>query len=537
MIGAGAAGITMAYELARSPLQVVVLVGGGRRERTRDRDLYRGLVDPAGSHERLELNRRRGWGGTTALWGGRCLPLDPVDFEERPHVPYSGWPIGYADLLPHYRRANNLCEAGRFAYDVEDALPGAAPEMIAGFDGDTVVSTRLERWSPPTNFGRSYGRVLRQAPNLRVLLWASALRLVLSSDGGRVARVVAATAPGAEFSVEARDVVLAAGGLENPRLLLASNDVLPEGVGNSHGNVGRFYMSHVSNVVASVELNDPDAGFIFGFERDAEGVYVRRRLWVTPEGQASRQIGNAAAVFHRPDIADPSHGNSLFSSTYLAKTYIGALRENGVRGFRRALHSDAGLRSQHWRVLGRNMPRLAPDSVHLVQSRWLARRRLPMVLGQKTGRQFDLLVASEHTPNPNSRVTLGSDQDTLGMPRLCVHVAFSDLDTETVVGFFELVRARLTESRTGRGLWDSDALRAEVQERLAQFNSEAHHLGTTRMAARPEDGVVDADCRVHGVENLFVSGGSVFATSGQANPTLTIVALSTRLAAHLRSRT
>jgi len=531
--GAGAAGITLAHELADSGLSVVLLVGGGRREGERDRDLYRGSADPPGSHEPLEQNRRRGWGGTTARWGGRCLPLDPVDFEERAHVPHSGWPVTYEDLLPHFARANVLCEAGRFTYDVADALPGAQRELIVGFDGPDVVTTRLERWSPPTHFGKRYEHVLRKAPGIRVLMGASALHLQLTPDGSRVSSLRAASHAGLPFEVRSREYVLACGGLENARLLLASDDITPSGVGNLCGNVGRYYMSHVTDIVATVQLHDPNR-FVFGFERDAGGVYVRRRLWATPHAQRRYGMGNVAAVFHRPELANPAHGSGLFSSAYLAKSYVQAFRTNGLQGGLRALRADGQGRADHWRVLGENLPSLLPASVELVRDRWLSRRRLPMVLGQKTGDRFDLLVSSEHAPHPESRVSLSHDRDAFGVRRLSVHPAYSDLDVETVVRFFGLVGAQLAESETGSLRTDLEHIRRDAHGRLDQFNSFAHHLGTTRMSSAPGSGVVDGDCKVHGVENLFLSGGSVFATSGHANPTLTIVALAARLAEHLR---
>lgn len=534
IIGAGAAGITIARELANSALEVVVLVGGGHRERPQDRDMYRGSVAPDSPHEPIEENRRRAWGGTTALWGGRCIPLDPIDFEQRDYVPHSGWPLSYADLLPYYRRANVVCEAGAFEYEAAEALPGRQSEMIAGFDGTDVVSTRLERWSPPTNFARRYGPELRNAPNVRVLMYASAVHLQLAPDRQRLASVKAACGPGAEFDVTANDYVLACGGLENARLLLASNDVAPGGVGNENDNVGRYYMSHLSGVVAGVELRDADHGFTYGFDRDDEGVYVRRRLWVTAAAQSQAKIGNCTIQFDRPNIANAGHRSALFSSTYLAKTYLGALRTRSLKGARESLRSEAGALKEHWNAVVRGFPQLLPEAVHLVKDRWLAKRRLPIVLGTPSGNHFELLFVGEHTPNPESRVSLSAERDAMGMPRLSVHVAFSDLDVDTVVGLHEIIAARFTGSGTGQLRYETGDIRAKLTSYFGEFNSAAHHIGTTRMARRPEDGVVDRDSRVFGVDNLFVAGSSVFPTGGHANPTLTIVALALRLADHLK---
>jgi choline dehydrogenase-like flavoprotein len=535
VMGAGAAGITIALELANTATEVIVIVGGGPRERPEDRDLYRGEHADNG-HEPLEENRRRGWGGTTAMWGGRCLPLDPIDFERRPYVPYSGWPVSYEDLLRHYEVANRLCEAGRFSYDAADTLPDEPPEMILGLDSSELVSTRLERWSPPTNFARHYGRQLREASNIRVLMHAHALHLQMAPEGRAMSSVTAGCSTGARFTVVANDYALACGGLENARLLLASRDVMSKGIGNQSGNVGRFYMSHVTDIVAPIQLRDTQHRFASGFERDKDGVYVRRRLWLTPSAQKHAEVGNAAAVQHRPDVANPAHRNALFSSTYLAKTYAGAFRGRDIQQAKRSLRIGRAQRKEHWQVIRQDLPHLVPQALDLARRRWLSQRRLPIVLGKQLGDHVDLLFSTEHSPNPESRVILSPLRDAFGMPRLSAHIAFSQLDVETVVTFYELIAQRLAASRAGHLDYDEPTLRATIAEQLSHFNSFAHHLGTTRMAAAPSEGVVDQNGRVFGVENLFVTGGSVFATSGHANPTLTIVALSHRLAEHLRSR-
>ena len=192
IVGSGAAGITLALELATTGLNVAMLTGGARRERSADRDLYRGEVEAGSSHEPLEENRRRAFGGSTIAWGGRCIPLEPIDFETRSWIPESGWPIAYSDLLPHFARAMAICDAGPFSFD-------ARAPMIDGFDGPEITTKRLERWSPPTNFGRRYRRELDRARNVRVLMGAHALELELRADGGSIERVRAASRPGREF--------------------------------------------------------------------------------------------------------------------------------------------------------------------------------------------------------------------------------------------------------------------------------------------------------------------------------------------------
>lgn len=535
--GGGAAGITLARELANTGMRIVLIVGGGRRERAEDRDLHRGSIGAGTSHEPLEENRRRCWGGATTVWGGRCIPLDAMDFEYRAHVPHSGWPINYSEMFPFYERANEICEAGDFLYDMPTALPGRQREMIRGFDGTDVVTTRLERWSPPTDFGRRYGRELQNAREVRVLMHAHAINIRIDpTTRERVTQLDVATKPGASFGVLAQNYVLACGGLENPRLLLASKDVEPRGIGNRHGNVGRFYMSHFVGAIAAVELRDARDGFVYDFERDAAGVYCRRRMWITPEAQRRVEMGNAIAFFHRPGIEDVGHRNGLFSATYLAKAYSSTFRRQGVRQALETLRVDREARGEHWSIVRRDLHHVLPQAARLVQQRWLSKRRLPIILGEPSGNRFELRYSTEHIPNPDSRVQLQPGRDAFGMPRLTAHVAFSRLDFDTIAKFHDLVAHRLEESGVGRLKYDQQDVRAQIVSQVGHFNSNAHHLGTTRMATSPDDGVVDRDSRVHGLANLYVTGGSVFPTSGHANPTLTIVALAVRLADHFRRR-
>ena len=144
------------------------------------------------------------------------------------------------------------------------------------------------------------------------------------------------------------------------------------------------------------------------------------------------------------------------------------------------------------------------------------------------------MYQAEHLPHRSSRVVLATDRDALGMPRLRTQVAFTEQDVRTVEKFHRVLAAQLSATGTGAfHAYDPDLV-SQIEDRLTHFNSMYHHLGTTRMSASPATGVVDRDCRVHGVDNLYVAGGSVFPTGGYANPTLTVVALALRLADRLR---
>ncbi len=536
VIGSGAAGITLALELCRSTANVVLLAGGRNREHSGDRDLYRGVVDPARPHEPLEENRRRAFGGTTIAWVGRCVPLEPIDFQRRSWIPDSGWPISYSELIPYFERAMELCEAGPFSFDASDTFSPQRASMIDGFDGPDITTSRLERWSPPTNFARRYAPDLRRAPNLRTFLGGHATHVQLNAAGNSVDHIRASARPGHEFSIRARIYVLAAGGLENPRLLLCSNDVRRDGVGNSAGLVGRFYMSHLAGSAQSVIVKDRGPSFRYGFEKDRAGVHCRRRFALTPSAQVERQVGNAAATLECPGISNAGHRNPLFSAAFLAKQYGDSLRRSRLRGLRSELREGSQVRREHWQVIARTSPASVAPMVQVISQRYLARRRLPMILADPSALEHDLCYHTEHAPNRESRVTLSEERDSLGLPRILVKVAFSEVDFRTVIELHRAIAERFEATGTGSLRFDEAEIRHHLLDSLQHFNSIAHHLGTTRMSESPQGGVVDASCRLHDTDNFFVAGGSVFPTGGHANPTLTIVALSVRLAAHLRHK-
>ena len=537
IIGSGAAGITIAAELSQRGISTVLLAGGRKRERSWDRDLNRGVIEAAYPHEPLEANRRRAFGGTTTAWGGRCIPFDPIDFDARPWVPDSGWPLTFAELLPYYQRAMEICEAGAFSFDASEIFsPGEAP-MIPGFDGPEVSSSRLERWSPPTNFAKRYTPEFRKESKLRVLLGGHAVHIQLKDDGRSVDHIRAASRPTREFSVSARLYVLAAGGLENPRLLLSSRDIHTHGIGNSNDLVGRYYMSHLMGEAAKFSVADRNTvARRYGLVKDKSGVYCRRRIALTPQAQTEREVGNASAILHRPPISDAAHHDPLYSAAFLIKQYEEAWRAGRSRDFLPRLRADAHIRKEHWQVIRSVTPGTAVSMLNVFHSRYLARRRLPTLLPRQLGREQYLHYQTEHAPNRDSRVLLSAERDAFGLPRLAVQVAFSEVDYRTVVELHRAIAERFDLTGTGQLTFDENAIRDHLIDQAAKFNSGAHQLGTTRMSASPAAGVVDADGMLHEVGDLFVAGGSVFSTSGYANPVLTIVALSLRLAAHARQR-
>ena len=529
IVGAGAAGITIALDLAHSGLAVLVLESGGLKPEKATQQLYAGMVADERLHSPPDRYRQRRFGGTTTIWGGRCMPLDPIDFEPRAYMPHSGWPIGPEALAGYYPAANRLCEAGEFKYTAAESFDPPPPPMIQGFDSAHFTADSLERFSCPTDFGARYGDRLRAAPRVRVLLHANVTALHLNAAGTHLDRATVQTLTGRRFAVHARQFVLATGGLEVVRLLLASRDVQAQGIGNTHDVVGRYYMCHLAGTVGALSINRPLQAVWNGYDRSDEGIYCRRRLALTAAAQRQYGIGNFIARLHHPRITDPAHRNSILSSLYLAKFLIPYEYGKRLHGGERASFSTW---MQHLRNVLAGPFDAAGFAWHMLRDRRLAERKFPSIIIQPKANLFSLDFHAEQQPNPDSRVTLTTQTDALGMPRLSVDWRYTPTDLETVTRAIALLALDLQRTGTGTLAYDPQELEAEMT-RYGAYGG--HHIGTTRMGTDPRDSVVDPDCRVHGVDNLSIAGSAVFPTSSQANPTLTIVALALRLAARLRA--
>ncbi len=523
--GGGAAGLTLAHDLSGHGLSVLLLEAGGLKETKASQSLFEGeLADPA-VHPWLHHFRVRAMGGASRIWGGRCIPYDPIDFEARAWAPGPGWPIGLQTLTPYYETAQVAAEAGAFDYDPASALPGRQAELAPGLDGATFV-TRLERFSRPTDFWKRYGQALTQARDVQVLMNAPIKAVRLAPDGGRVDHLEVLRPDGTGLAVRARRYVLAAGGLETVRILLASDDIKACGVGGDHGHLGRYYMSHLAAAAGEIRFARPEQ-IAFDYETDGEGVYVRRRLTLTAEAQRRAECLNVVFRTHLPDPADPAHGDPILSAMFMVKDLI--LYEYSRKFRERAI--TLGDRLGHVRNILAGAPRLAAFSSRFVHKRWFSDRQMPsVVLGSRTG-AYALEFHAEQAPNPDSRLTLSDQRDALGQRRLRADWRTSDIDYESLKRAYALLADELKRTGVGELRYDAEDVAAKARREGAYGG---HHLGAARMAEDPRQGVVDTDCRVHGVGDLFVASGAVLPTSSQANPTLTILALTLRISAQIR---
>ena len=256
IVGAGAAGITLALELSESPgLNVTLLESGGYKE-NRSTSLFPvELINPA-NHYPIDEARTRLLGGTTSVWGGRCIPYDPIDFEFREYMPFSEWPVPYGEIEQYHTRAHGYCQCGEYSYELDKALPDSPERITETFIDGAITSRKIERWSMPTHFGRAFRERLKSRTNLKVILEATCRHIAMRPGEESVDSLsVRSTEGDHSFRVKAGTCVLAGGGLEVTRLLLASNDVHQAGIGNHSDCLGKFYMGHISGAISRVKFS------------------------------------------------------------------------------------------------------------------------------------------------------------------------------------------------------------------------------------------------------------------------------------------
>lgn len=493
VVGAGPAGLALAEALLASGLRIGLLESGGASPGAVDRGLGGGKRSGQ-PYFRLQRARTSAIGGSSWQWatgwpaegGLRSRRLDADDFMVRPHVPGSGWPFGPEELDPWYAEA--------------EARSGLAPSG----EQETGLGHGLE--SAVCSFGPAgafqTAEAFQARDNGTLLTHSTVTAMTAGTDGKAVESASIATPGGGWFTVRARQFVLAGGGIENARLLLSSPFGSPGGIANPAGQVGRNFMEHLHIESGELRLAEGTAFDPKLFERSiVNGMPVLRLFRLDSATQRERGLLNTTAELRRRD--------PLFFSP-------------GVRSL--AEVAWAVSERQTPPALASHLAAVARDPLDVAKAvgrRAVSRRELE-------GDAFALVLTAEQAPNPRSRVVLDSRKDRFGRPLAHVHWELAPLDLANVRGTQDALDSALRALGVGRVVhrWGEDGPEPYV-------HGCKHHIGTTRMSATPETGVVDANCRVHGLTNLFIAGSSVMPTGGAITVTLTAVALALRLADHL----
>ena len=520
IVGSGPAGITVCAELMESGCRICVVESG-----TETKTEFADSLSKVESHGIWVLpeSRDRILGGTSHTWGGVCVPLDPVDFAARGWPYHSGWPIKWEKLVPYYKRS-----AERYGFPGLDAFACADPFIDNAPAEPGWRNCEEKVFLRPANvlrFGPEFRHLfLKQEVDL--ILGATVVDLPAENSRGRT-RVTAALCrneTGRKILITADRFVLAAGAIDNARLLLNSKSIVREGLGNERDQVGRYLMNHPRHTVRVIRLRKPVYWLGRYYDKDSEwrpydgGTgFVGVRLRETQQLKEGVLNSYAQLRPHFPWTGRPEI-RAWREFAGRVRAWLGDERSL-VGGSRLVRRGD--LAHAAWQAFISMPGLLRLIMLRLMRSRHRRSLRVTMI---------GLWNFVEMEPRPENRVTLTDDRDALDMPIPRVVLELSQRDLESLHRLHEQIATDLeTMGYEGELVGTPDELAK------AEWMDAYHYLGTTRMGTDPEHSVVNSDLRVHTVDNLYVAGGSVFPTSGCANPTMTIVALSIRLAEHLRA--
>lgn len=522
IVGAGPAGITIARELINSDKKVLLVESGGLKEDHEALSLYDGYS--IGEPVDLTLGRYRILGGASLMWGGRCALLNRMDFEYREWIPGSGWPISYDELAPYYEKAISTCNFN------EKWVEFSEIQKILDINFPTLKSGNLVpfvwRAAPPDRhpslwnrltfgyrasfkFGSAYLAELEKAKNLDVLIHANLMQLLAGKDKTAIQSAEFSTMDGRTARVTAKAFVISCSGIENARILLN----VPEGLlksANSHDQIGRCFAQHPRGTIGIVDANRHQSSNLQKtFNNFLRPKYVPVQyeigLALSDEAQRKHRLLNASlGLYYEADD---------FSIWKAGRRIRESIKS---RSFNRQFLKDLLDVTIGVPAVGMNVIR-----------RW--------ILGREVLHKAPIIRAVidlEQVPRPESRITLSSDADAMGMRKCIVDWRIGELERHTANLFADFLDEELRASGLGV-LRKSNWLTAEALPNEEDLRSNLHFIGATRMAERPEDGVVDKNCKVFGVDNLYMAGASVFSIGGHGNPMVTIVALATRLGEHL----
>lgn len=496
IVGAGPAGIALATALSGMGRRIVLAESGGLEFDPATQALNDG--ESVGLSYRVNESRLRYFGGAANHWAGNCRPLDPSNFETRSWLPHSGWPFARSELDPYYEKARLLCGVAQQGAGVADIrAEGGAPVPWS-----EPLENAVWQVSPAKPFGERFRSALADAPGITVLLNANLVQFVAKNDGQSIALARFGTLTGMPFTVAARRYVLACGGIENARLLLAMvSEQYPAGLGNQYDLVGRFFTEHPEIPVGALVHNRPVPTGLRHTISTRTG-QMEEGFRLTDGIQRSAQIADVA--FWPLSTADVNASPDLAAE-------LGSLVQD----------------------MSSRLAGLSPYGPRIYTI---------------------LTVSFEQSPNPDSRITLSDIRDTFGMRRVRLDWRLNDFDRRTFATALKIIGRESGRQRIGRfwlrlplrgfDLDHPDSIRFDLpltspSTAHNQLNTElrwgCHHMGTTRMHLDPRRGVVDPQARAHGIANLYIAGSSIFPNVGLSNPTLTIIALALRLADHLKA--
>ena len=512
IVGAGPAGITIALRFIDSPIRISLIESGGFELDHQNQELYEGQ-NVGLPYCDLHALRSRYFGGSSNCWGGWCRAFDSIDFEKRDWVEHSGWPFDMSVMAPYYERARVLC-----GLETCDDTPSYWADQIEKLGLDVVdlptdrVISKIVQISPKRRFGVEYRDRIDAASNVTAYLNANVIDIETDATTTTVDGVQVKTLAQNQFRVTAKRFVLATGGIENPRMMLLSNKVAKNGLGNQNDLVGRFFMEHPRVHLSKLKPTNPKMSFNL---YDAQYTFFKSPIAATfalqPEVIRKERLLNYKSWIIAVYRGEESRGGLALKNVYRA------VRKGSVPDH--FMKTSAGF----WLRNGFNLAIDFPRTIMTAAGRLT---HSPSLVDR-----WEFAHFCEPQPNPESRITIGHDKDGLGLNRVDLKWQLSSLDKRTIARAETIIAEEV--ERAGIGRVESGPFDPTTSDWPDSLLWGWHQMGTTRMHEDPKQGVVDGDCRVHGMSNLYVAGSSVFPTGGSDLPTLTIVALAARLADHL----
>lgn len=522
VVGSGPAGICLALELSKLGRKVLILESGQLDSNELHQELSTAeLLDPD-VHDDMRIATSRQLGGTSNLWGARCQPMDEVDFLAGRSFANTVWPIALSELLPHYDAACSYLDAGPAVFRVPFEGIDAEEEQFE--------FTRIERFSNTPAVQILHRKELSTSERIHICLDSTVIGA--DFDGTEIKALIVSSLNGSKVRLPVETVVLACGGLETTRLLLSFQQDHKRLFGGEKGALGRYYMGHIIGEVADIFIQNPALDSGMDFIKIENESYIRRRFTPSKLTQLSNGLPNVSFWPVVPPVADARHKSGLLSIVFLVFSF-GPFGRMLVAEAIRIRHVPKGFkRWPHFLNILKDLPQTVGYIPSFFWNRYFEKLKLPGFFVRNSAQIYGLSYHAEQSPHADSCVWLSEKKDVLGLRQLCVDLKFRRSDAEAVFRAHQLLDEWLRENKLGYVKYRQDEDET-VDAIMNLFSHGTHQLGTARMSSGESGGVVDANLLCFGTTNLYVSSSAVFPSSGQCNPTLTVAALSIRLAHHL----
>jgi hypothetical protein len=533
VVGAGPAGIILAIEYAKLNYnkKVLLVEYGAKQQMFKKNHLDESIINtnPVNHHGPYECTNK-GIGGSSATWGGRCVMFDEIDFMQRP-ILNGGctWDIAlFNDVNSFLSKTAQYFECGTPIFDLNDSDGLKNKSISENFKKGIVTDTVVERYSMPTRFGIRYANDINEQKNLDVIEGYEAREFEIPDNNGNVNSLKIRNVSSLEsITINAKSFVLAAGNQETTRILLRNKKLFTL-LKESPKALGKYYQGHLSGKIASVHFSGNPKKTDYGFLRDENGVYFRRRFQFTKDLLLEQDLLNTAIWLDNPLYFDPKHRSGAMSVMYLMmllpiigkKLAPPAIAHSITKG------KVVGVEKHIWNII-KDLPGSLITPANIFVKRYLLKRKLPGVFLYSPKNKYALHFHTEQIPFGENRMDLDTDGETLK-----IYYRLIDDEVDSIIRTHKILDNWLRETGAGKlEYWYEQTL---LSEKIKEMSCDGiHQSGTTRIADNSEDGVVDRNLKLWGTQNVYVCSSSVFPTSSQANPTFFLGAFAVRLANYL----